>query len=97
MKHRTLRNEVGLRGFRVSFGLGPIKPVSRLCNEPISLPRNCLNEAWPFRIVAQRQSDLADGSIDAVLGINENVLAPELFDDFLPGDETPIFAHQENE
>ena len=40
-----------------------------------------------FGIVAEGLADFADGGVDAVLGVDEDFVAPEALGDFCPGDE----------
>jgi hypothetical protein len=46
-----------------------------------------MHEAGLIGIIFQSLADLSDGGVDAVLGVDENILAPEAVDDFLAGDD----------
>jgi hypothetical protein len=54
--------------------------------EPIPFTRHREHEPGPLGIIPKRPSDFANGGVNAMLGINENVFAPEALDDFLPRD-----------
>ena len=43
-----------------------------------------------LRVVSQGLADFADGGVDAVFGIDEDILAPETVDDFLAGDDATL-------
>ena len=45
-------------------------------SEPISLPNNRLDETWLVGIVVQRETNLADGRIYAVIDIQKDVFSP---------------------
>jgi hypothetical protein len=62
-------------------------------DEPVSPPRNRLHESRLLRIVLQHLPNLADGGIDAVIGIEENILAPDLLDDPVAGDQLPSLIY----
>jgi hypothetical protein len=48
-------------------------------------------------IVAKRLPDFADGGVDTVLGIEENVLPPDSFDDLIAGHKLTVRLDQESE
>jgi len=50
-----------------------------------------------FGIVAQDEPDLADGGVDAVLDIEENVFAPEALGDFFAGNELTLALGEKDE
>ena len=66
-------------------------------DEAVSLAGDGLNEAGIFGVVFERLADFADGGVDAVLGIDEDILAPDAVDDFLTGDDGSILFHQKQE
>src|SRR5258708_36336680 len=58
-------------------------------DELVSPPRNRLHESRLLRIVLQHLPNLADGGVDAVVGIKENILAPDPLDDPVSGNQLP--------
>src|SRR5215813_8752858 len=66
-------------------------------NKSISLTRHRQYEFGVLGIISERLSDFANCRVDAVLGVNKNILAPQTLDDFLPGDKIPIFAGEQDE
>jgi hypothetical protein len=55
--------------------------------ESIAFARYRMDEAGIVGVVSQRLADFANRGVDAVFGIDEDILAPETVDDFLPGDD----------
>jgi hypothetical protein len=49
-----------------------------------------VDEAGVVRVVFQGLADFADGGVDAVFGVDEDILAPETVDDFLAGDDATL-------
>jgi hypothetical protein len=49
----------------------------------ISLPDHSFDETGFIRIVAQHQSDLSNGGVDALIDVNENRRAPKPVGDLL--------------
>lgn len=79
-------------------GRGEGGDVGLFGDEAVSLAGDGLDEARVVGIVAQGLADLADGSVDAVFGVDENIFAPEAVDDFLAGDDgTLLFGEQQKE
>jgi hypothetical protein len=66
-------------------------------HKPVTLARNRLDEPWPLDVFPQSGPNLANGSIDAVLSINKNILAPQSLDNLPPADDLPIFFQQQDE
>src|SRR6267142_882506 len=67
-------------------------------NQPITLTYYCLHESRSIGIVLKCRSDLADGIVDSLIGIDENVFAPELFNDFFPSNQlTPPLEQQDQQ
>jgi hypothetical protein len=66
-------------------------------NETISPTRNGLNKTWFFGIVPERLPDFANCAIDAVVGVKENVLAPDSLDDVLAAHELSSLLNQDGE
>jgi hypothetical protein len=56
-----------------------------------------LYEPRPFYVFPQRGPNLVNGGIDAVLGIKENIFAPQSLDNLLPTHHLPIFFQQQDE
>jgi hypothetical protein len=50
-----------------------------------------------FAIVLQDLTDLADRSVDAVIGVEERALPPHALDDLLPRHQLPAMLHEEQE
>src|SRR6267154_4763165 len=44
-----------------------------------------LDETWLLRVVLQYLANFADSSVDAVVGVEENVFAPDSFDNLVAG------------
>src|SRR5580658_5162393 len=63
----------------------------------VTFARNRLYESRPLYVFSQRLPNLANGSIDAMLGIVENILAPQALDNLLPAHHLPIFFKQQDE
>src|SRR6266851_3234405 len=57
------------------------------CDKPISVSCYCLYKARLFGVIFQDQTNLADGSPDAVVGIKKCALAPNPGDDFIASDD----------
>ena len=66
-------------------------------DEAIALADDGLNEARLIGIVAEGLADFTDGSIDAVLGIDEHFAAPEVFGNFAAGDDIAFAGGEEDE
>lgn len=50
-----------------------------------------------LRIILKNLTDLADRSVDAVVGVQENVFAPNLLDDLIPRDKLPSMLDEKNQ
>ena len=66
-------------------------------DETVSLSGNGLHEARLLRIIPKNRSDLADGRVDSVFGVDEDIVAPQASDDFLSCDEIAFFLNQQDE
>src|SRR6202012_5340788 len=66
-------------------------------DEAIALAGDGLEEARVFGIVAQGLADLADGGVDAVLGVDEDLGVPEALGDLGAGDEAAFGGGEEDE
>src|SRR5713101_9603940 len=76
-------------GFENAFHLG---------DEPVALAQGGFHKERVFGVVIQRRTDFANGIIDAVLGIEEEVLPPDLLDDFFSLDQvTLVFSQQDQQ
>ena len=64
-------------------------------DEPISAARDSLKETWIVRIVVQDLADLPDGGVDAIVGIDEDFLAPNPLHDLFAGDKFAVLLQQE--
>jgi hypothetical protein len=58
---------------------------------PVPFAADRLDEAGLIGIILQGLSEVADSGVDAGLGVDEDVLAPETVDDFLAGDDVGVF------
>jgi hypothetical protein len=56
-----------------------------------------LYKDWVFWIVVQNLTNFADRGIDAVVGIQEDVLTPDPSDDVLSGDQLPPALEQQEQ
>jgi hypothetical protein len=66
-------------------------------DKPVALPGDSLHEAGLFGIVAERTADFPDGGVDAVPGVYEDIVAPEMVDNLLTADEITVSHHQQDE
>ena len=66
-------------------------------DEPVSPPGDGLHEPGLFSIVLQYLANLADGGIDAVVGVEEDILAPDPLDDLVPGHQLTSLLDQEEQ
>src|SRR5208337_1082143 len=64
-------------------------------DKPVSLAGNGLYEARLIGIVSQHLADLADGAINAVVGIQKDAFAPDTLNDLFPRDHLPSALQQE--
>jgi hypothetical protein len=71
--------------------------VGHRSKETISLSSYGLYETWLFRIIPENLPDLADGTIDAVVCVEEGILAPDSFNDLLAGDQLASVHHQQKQ
>src|SRR5215469_13332518 len=66
-------------------------------NEAVTLADDGLDETWPRRIITQRRADFADVVVNAALGIEEEVLAPDSLDNFFPRDKLALLLSQQDQ
>src|SRR5450631_3372497 len=82
---------LGWGGGRGGSGCGGRRVTVLFGYEAVSLAGDGLDEAGLGGIVAQGLADFPNRGVDAVLGIDEDVLAPEALDDFLARDDGAVF------
>src|SRR5262249_61083487 len=66
-------------------------------DESISLAGDRLHEAGLLRVVLERLADLADGGIDAVVRVEEDIPSPDPLDDPVPADELSLLFDEETQ
>ena len=67
-------------------------------DEAIPLSGHCLYESRGLGVILQDLTKLPDRAPDAVVGIEENTLAPNPRDDFVPGNNlVPVLKQQEKD
>ena len=66
-------------------------------DEAVAAAHDGLHKARLFRVVAEGLADFADGGVDAVLGIDEDFVAPKAFGDFGARDEVAFAGGEEDE
>src|SRR5712691_11665492 len=64
--------------------------------QPVAFANDCLQEPGVFWVVAQRPTNLADRGINALPGVEENILSPEFFDDLRTADELVFPLRQQD-
>src|ERR1700746_2416108 len=65
--------------------------------EAVSFPDHGLYESGFTRIVAQRQSDFANGGVDALIDVNEDGRAPKPVRDLFARNQLSAFLYQKEE
>jgi len=65
--------------------------------EAIAFSGNGAEETRVFGIVFEGLAGLADSSVDAVVGVNEDIFTPDGQEDFLSGDETVAVLGKQEE
>src|SRR5580704_16409713 len=68
-----------------------------LNDEAVAFSGDGAKKTWPFYVFAQGGANLSNRSVDAVLGIDKDVFAPEPFDDLVPGRDCAVFFEQKDE
>jgi hypothetical protein len=66
-------------------------------DEPVAFPRDSLHIDGVFRVVFQNLADFPDRRIDAVVGIQVDILAPDPADDFLSGDQLSFAFYKQEQ
>src|SRR6202034_2559024 len=77
------------RSCHVSIGYGS--------DETISLAGDGLYETRLFRIILQNLPDLTNRTVDAVIGVEEDILAPDSRDDVLPANDLSLMLNQDGQ
>ena len=77
------------RRYLAEFGRG--------CYKAVALASDGLHESGLLRVIAQSVSDFSDGGVDAMLGIDKDLAAPEMLGNFISGDELALSLHQQDE
>jgi hypothetical protein len=58
--------------------------------KPVTPAGDGLHKARSLGVIFQHLSNLADGGVDAVVGVEENIFSPDSIDDLVAGDELPF-------
>ena len=66
-------------------------------DEAVSSPGNGLDECRRPGRIAENLTDLADGRVDAHLGVNEHPVPPEPFDDLRPRNQLATPLHEQDQ
>ena len=66
-------------------------------DEPVPFSGDCLDKGWIFRVVFENLTNFADCGIDAVIGVQEDILTPDPFDDVLSGYQLPFALDQQEQ
>ena len=80
------RGLVGRRFFFGDWGYETVSPAGE-----------GFDETRLLRIVFQDLTDFADGAVDAVVGIEKDVFAPDFLGDFFAGDELAFLLNEDDE
>ena len=64
-------------------------------DKPVSPASHCLDKSRLFGVILEHLTDFADGCIDAVVGVEEDIFAPNLFDNLVPADELSVLRDQQ--
>jgi hypothetical protein len=79
-------------------GLRSDGDVSRFIDEKsLPTPRYGENEPRMLGVLAQRDADLPDGGVDAVFGVDVDLLAPEPLDDLRARDDVAVPLREQNQ
>src|SRR5215469_8991573 len=63
-------------------------------NKAIAAPDQRLDIARTLGVIFQNLPYFSDRCVNAVIGVEKNVFAPDSLDDLLPGDQLAPFFHQ---
>ena len=66
-------------------------------DKPVSFARYCLYEDGMLRIIFKRVPNFTDRTVDAAIGIEEDILAPDLLDYLLPRDKLAAALDEEEQ
>jgi hypothetical protein len=82
-----------MRGFWASFTWRRHSGIS-VCPalEAVTLAQHCLDMVRLLWVFAESATNLADRGVDATVGVEVDIFAPEALDDLLAADQSPIFA-----
>ena len=67
------------------------------CDKPVSHPSDRMHESRLLGIVLQHLSQLAHGRVDAVIRVQEHILAPDPFHDLIPRYQLSPALHQQKQ
>ena len=67
------------------------------CDEAVAHAGDGLDELGIFGVVAEKMAELADGGVDAVLGVDEDFAGPEALGDLGAGDELALPGGEQDE
>src|SRR5207253_11207870 len=81
--------------FLIGDGVGGKHGYGR--DKTVALSHHGFDEFGLIGVIPYSVPDLADGSIYAMLGVNENVIAPQLFNDLVTADYLVLSANQKNQ
>lgn len=68
-----------------------------ICDEPVALALNGLNETGTIGGIMQRAADLANHRVEAGVDVDEHVAIPETLDDLVARDELSPPVHEQHE
>jgi hypothetical protein len=60
--------------------------------ETVALTLHCLDVPGFLRVFAESAADLSDCCVNAIVGDEENIFAPQAFDNFIAAHQSSIFA-----
>jgi hypothetical protein len=97
-------DDTGFDGLRFWIGTGNSNlgdardaDLGHRCNESVSSAGHRLYEDWILRIVFQDLANLSDCGIDAVVGVKEDVLAPDPGENIVSTDQLPLSLDQQEQ
>jgi hypothetical protein len=93
-RHRSLLSFLGARKFAGSRQWRLRFLLQDKRNESIASARERLHKARLLGIVLQNPTDFADGAVDAVVGVEKDVFAPDPPGNFFAGDELTFLLDQ---
>ena len=89
----------GRRDGRKVFGSGHFPRVGAVHRGDEAIPpaRDGLDESGVIGVIPEDAAELADGPVDAVVGIEEDLLPPDPLRDLFPGDQLSSSFHQQKQ